>query len=116
MLKTNLTILVACLTLLSCHAGKSARQDTAAQVEARTQMLAENAQSLSRVKASVFPTGNKKLLEPDMLGERLIEGERLGADRDIPPPPPRAPPPGTTPRGSDHSDPHVAPPSRRRSP
>ena len=62
-----------CFTLLaltSCGAVNSERQDTAAQLEARTEMLAENDQSISKTKTSVFPTGNKKLLEPEMLTEQ----------------------------------------------
>lgn len=72
MLKTNLTIVVTCLSLLSCQAGKSTRKDTAAQMEARTQMLAENSPPISRTSATVFPAGNKKLLEPDMLGVQAV--------------------------------------------
>jgi Flp pilus assembly secretin CpaC len=69
---TSLHICLICLALTSCEAGNPERQDNAAQLQARTQMLAENDQTIARAKSSVFPTGKKKLLEPDMLAVQAI--------------------------------------------
>jgi hypothetical protein len=72
MLKTSLVIISICMTLVSCKAGNRAHSDTVVQMEARKEMLAENDQSISRVQTAVFPAGNKKLLEPDMLGVQAV--------------------------------------------
>ena len=80
MLKNHKTkLLLACLVLASCQAGNSERQDTEAQLQARTEMLAENNPPFAKEQASVFPTGNKKLLEPDMLGVQAVpcDGNRF---------------------------------------
>ena len=69
---TPLHICLICLALTSCEAGNPKRHDTAAQLQARTQMLAENDQTIAKAKSSVFPTGNKKLLEPDMLAVQAV--------------------------------------------
>jgi general secretion pathway protein D len=68
--KTNL--LLACLVLASCQASNPERQDTETQLQARAEMLAENSPPFAKAQASVFPTGNKKLLEPDMLGVQAV--------------------------------------------
>jgi Flp pilus assembly secretin CpaC len=69
---TLLHICLICLALTSCEAVNSERHETAAQLQARTQMLAENDQTIAKAKSSVFPTGNKKLLEPDMLAVQAV--------------------------------------------
>lgn len=69
---TSLHICLICLVLTGCEAGNPERQDTAAQLQARTQMLAENDQTIAKAKSSVFPTGKKKLLEPDMLAVQAV--------------------------------------------
>ncbi len=69
---TSLHICLICLALTGCEAGNPERQDTAAQLQARTQMLAENDQTIAKAKSSVFPTGKKKLLEPDMLAVQAV--------------------------------------------
>ena len=69
MIKNNKAkLLLTCLVLAGCQAGNPDRQDTEAQLQARTELLAENSPPFAKAQASVFPTGNKKLLEPDMLG------------------------------------------------
>ena len=67
-----LQICLICLALTGCEAGNPERHDTAAQLQARTQMLAESDQTIAKAKSSVFPTGNKKLIEPDMLAVQAV--------------------------------------------
>jgi len=75
MLKNPLILIFVCLTMVSCKAGNRAHSDTVEQMEARKVMLAENDEPFKRIETSVFPTGNKKLLEPDMLAVQAVPCE-----------------------------------------
>lgn len=68
----NKLALSICLVLAACQSSSPDRPDAEAQLRARTEMLAENSQSLAKAPARVFPTGSKKLLEPDMLGVQAV--------------------------------------------
>ena len=68
----HIYICLACLALTGCEAIGPERENTTAQLQARTEMLAENNQSIAKANSSVFPSGKKKLLEPDMLAVQAV--------------------------------------------
>ncbi len=67
MSRSILPLILISLVLMSCKTGGSKRPNIEVQTQARAEMLAETESAIPKVQSPVFPSGKKRLLEPDML-------------------------------------------------